>query len=60
VHKEAKSTSKKSLIFLLLTRLKKDLYIAQKDEWVYGKINNSDSEIMLKTIRGDLLIRIIN
>lgn len=35
----------------------KGLYKIQKDEWTYGKINGGGSEIMMKTMHGDVLIR---
>ncbi|MBC8112074.1 MAG: hypothetical protein H7Y04_13530 [Verrucomicrobia bacterium] len=35
----------------------KGLYKIKKDEWTYGKINGGGSEIMMKTMNGDIFIR---
>lgn len=35
----------------------KGLYKIKKDDWTYGKINGGGSEIMMKTMQGDIFIR---
>lgn len=35
----------------------KGLYKIKKDEWTYGKINGGGSEVMMKTMNGDIIIR---
>jgi hypothetical protein len=35
----------------------KGLYKIKKDEWTYGKINGGGSEVMMKTMNGDIFIR---
>jgi hypothetical protein len=35
----------------------KGVYKIKKDDWTYGKINGGGSEIMMKTMNGDIVIR---
>ena len=35
----------------------KGLYKIKKDDWTYGKINGGGSEIMMKTMHGNIFIR---